>query len=60
MNNKKLETLVEGILTTTDDDEALRLWSQITSEFSIMEVVWAHRKVSPRLVGSLMKTQTVE
>ena len=57
MQNKKLEGLVENILSTTSDDEAICLWNKITSEFGILDVVWAHKRVSTRLVGSLMKSR---
>jgi len=58
VRDKKLEVLVEGILTSSSDDEALGLWEKITSEFDVMDVVWAHGKVSSKLVGVLTKKVT--
>lgn len=52
---KELTTLVEGILNSSTDEETVQLWNQISAEFSIAEIVWAHSKVSIRLVDALMR-----
>jgi hypothetical protein len=53
--DKELTALVEGILNSSTDEETVKLWNQISAEFSIAEVVWAHSKVSVPLVDALVR-----
>ena len=53
--NTEIVGIVENIKKATSDEEVLRLWKKVTAQFSINEIVWAHKQVSNELIEVLSR-----
>ena len=55
MSTTREETvkIVNLIHATSDDAEVLSLWYKVTSEFPMKDIVWAHGKVSVKVLKAL-------
>jgi hypothetical protein len=50
---EKTIQLVEKILSADSNEDVLSLWSEVTSQLPIKEIVWAHGKVSRKLIQAI-------
>ena len=47
--------IVDLIHATSDDREVLGLWHKVTSELPVKEIIWAHGKVSEKVLKAISK-----
>ena len=54
-SNPRVAQVIENILKAKSNQEVLNLWANASAKLSIKELVWAHGKVSKKLLDAVSK-----